>query len=226
MKAIITLELVNKSTKHIFDIKRDNQEHTLFEGIQNKVAKLFNLSREHNANALCILHEIREMIEEESSYFFDEVDRYESILEKKPCYKTTKISFDRKYKTEIKFSNAICYDLIELFTSYDKLRSTLDVMDMFGCFDKKRTYIQLTNKYQKKLNSFISKLYRVDTSNVIKATFSEVCTTEDINILNSIDISRLSTAVDSNLFPAISEIEIDSISKGIESLKSKMLKTA
>ena len=205
MQASITLSVSNKSTLHTLNAKRKQCKYSLFESLLFKISKVYQLSRDFNLPAYILLQDVRDKIEDKTNYLFDEIERYESILNKSDAYKRASFEFKSKFEKVLDFYNPITCDLIELLTTYDRLISKLKLVSMYGYFQTRHDFIHLEKKYKKDMDKLIVELqsFKLDEiKNIDLNNFEEYSVDE---LKTTIDHKKLEQALKSNITPLMSD---------------------
>ena len=207
MQASISVNISNKSTLHLLNASRKKAKYSLFESLLFKISKIYQLSKTFNVSSYILLQEIRDKIEDKTNYLFDEIERYEEILEKSNAYKRSSFSFKSSHEKIFEFHNPITCDLIELVTTYDLLISKLKLISMHGLFQTKDDFRVLEQKYRKDLSKLILELQNFklnEISTIDLNNFAE----QSVNELKAIiDHKKLERAIKSNITPLISDAD-------------------
>lgn len=209
MQASVSIKISNKSTLHLLNASRRaaRGQHSIFESLLFKISKIYQLSKTFNISSYILLQEIRDKIEAKTNYLFDEIERYEEILEKSNAYKRSSFTFKSNHEKVIEFHSPLTCDLVELITTYDLLISKLKLISMHGLFQTKNDFKILEQKYRKDLSKLILDLQNFklnEISTIDLNNFAE----QSVNELKAIiDHKKLERAIKSNITPLISDAD-------------------
>lgn len=163
MRASLTLSLVNQESMHFFS-KRLKSGNTLYEAAIRKVNLLLKKTKDYNACALLTTVALDEKIKQSTAYLFDELDKFEGQLEKRQFPGLKKVQFIPQFSPDVSCSNPIHVSLIEWVEVFDKLISTLKLLNLSGCFESREAFFTVKRRFQKHANGLLSAIIVQSTS--------------------------------------------------------------
>lgn len=209
MTTTIQLTLANAEVNRLFTQKLPN-DVLFYEAVMRKVSHLLTRCRAQHAYALLALYEIQKAIQRLTTLCYDDIDKFEGLLDKKNHLKGKTFHFAPRFQVEVKFDSAIAADLVEFFGVYDRLFSMIKTLRVAGCFVDDETYYTNLRRYFKATSRMLSQIQLTPLQTMPDISFSDVIdnTINYQQILASvqpIDLKQLYQAMISNLAPRIEE---------------------
>lgn len=198
MRATVVLNLANNESHHFFS-KRLKNNDTLYESAIRKINLLLKKSIDYNACALLKVIELDEKIKKSTDYLFDELDKFEGQLEKRQFPGAKKVTFITKPSPDISCSNALNVSLIEWIEVFDKLISTLKLLQLSGCFESIDAFYSVKRRYQKHANKLLSAISLSSCASMPNESIKEVIASTD-----DYEWQRLYDALQSSYAPGFS----------------------
>lgn len=209
MSTTITLTLVNFEVYRVF-LRTLKTGDNFYQEIILKINSLMQYSQEQRVFALLHLYQMHEAIKNTINDFYDEIDKFEGVLEKKKHLAGKKISFKAQHFPEIPFDNAIACVLVELFTVYDQLISQLKTLRIAGCFSNDNDYFNNLRRFFKSVNTLLSQCLLIPLKTIPLITLEEAIDGEESYKMHTalhgeIDYTLLYKALTSHIAPRIEE---------------------
>ena len=178
MRATLTLNLVNKEAMHFFT-KRLKNGDTLYEAAIRKVNLLLKKSIDYNACALLTLVSLDEKIKQSTEYLYDELDKFEGQLEKRQFPGLKKVQFIPQFSPDVSCSNPVSVSLIEWVEVFDKLVSTLKLLNLSGCFESMEAFYAVKRRFQKQANRLLSSISLQATTSMASESIQEIIESDE-----------------------------------------------
>jgi hypothetical protein len=181
-----------------------------YQQLMSKVASLMRRCQEQHVYPLLRLYQMNERINRTLHNFYDEIDKFEGVLEKKKHLAGKKFNFKPVHFPEAHFDNALASNLVELFEVYDRLISQLKILRTAGCFTNDDDYFSNLRRYFKEVNRLLSDLLLSSVKDLPPITLEEAIKhTESYQsyaqLHGEMDFSLLYKALTSNLAPRLEE---------------------
>lgn len=209
MSTTITLTLSNFEVYRLFlrELKNGNK---FYQEVITKINSLMQYSQERRVFALLHLYQMHETIKNTVNHFYDEIDKFEGVLEKKKHLAGKKLSFKAQHFPEIPFDNAIACVFVELFTVYDQLISQLKTLRIAGCFSNDNDYFNNLRRFFKSVNTLLSQCLLIPLKTIPSITLEEAIDGAESYKMHTalhgeIDYTLLYKALTSHIAPRIEE---------------------
>ena len=181
-----------------------------YQKLMSKVTSLMRRCQEQHVYPLLRLYQMNERINLTLQNFYDEIDKFEGVLEKKKHLAGKKFNFKPVHFPEVHFDNALASNLVELFEVYDRLISQLKILRTAGCFTNDDDYFNNLRRYFKEVNRLLSQLLLSSVKELPSITLDEAINNAEIyqsyaQIHGELDFSLLYKALTSNLAPRLEE---------------------
>lgn len=209
MTTTVKLTLSNFEVYRLFT--RDIKEGVNFyQQLMNKVASLLKCCKEHRVDAFLNLYQMNETIHQVITFFYDEIDKLEGVLEKKKYLAGKQVTFKPVYFPEARLDSGIACTLVELFEVYDRLISQLKLLRAAGCFAQDDDYFNNLRRYFKKVNQLLSTLLLTPMNKLHQITLADVLNNTDaytahVTLYGAFDWAVFYKAIHSNVVPRIEE---------------------
>lgn len=220
MQTTMRFDIVNKETMNLLKRTLPNKDN-YFERVFVKISLLIKDSIKGNAYALVSLYQLQDEILNLSAYFDDEIDKFEGQIEKKKVLDPNKINFIAKYHYDLACNNALSLALYELMEGFDKLISTLKLLHLSGSMESRPAFYQLKERYQKKLNTLLSKVIQTPSSKNHSTTVSELIENPGQFNAPQINLHTLKEALDAPYAPGFSPQVLSNLKYKLKSQMSK-----
>ncbi|MBA2711020.1 MAG: DUF1845 family protein [Tatlockia sp.] len=153
---------------------------------------------------------IQDAIHGQTTQFFDEIDKFEGLLEKKKHLKGMAFDYKARFEPTVAFDSSIAADLVELFAVYDRLISTLKILRFAGCFVQDNDYFSNLRRTFKAINRLLSQIQLAKINTLPAITVMDVIDNNEsyqmiANLAGEIDYNSLYRAMTSNLAPRLEE---------------------
>ena len=157
MSTLITLNLANAEVFHLF--KRKTKKGAFFmTEVTQKITSLMRQVKALDVHALLALDYIQQQLIDFTQRCYDDIDKFDAMLEKKKHLQNKTIRYQSQFFPEIAFENQISNHLIELFERYDGVISRLKTLRNAGCFQNDNDYFANLRRHQRAVNQLLSEL--------------------------------------------------------------------
>ena len=224
MRATATLNMVNQETAALFKTSLKNGNNFM-ERVYVKIGLLISKSILNNAHALITLFKLQDEMIELCGYFDDEKDKFEGLIEKRKVLKAKNINFMARFKQEVDCSNALSLHLMELIEGYDQLLCSLNLLHLSGLIDGRGSFYQLKERYQKRLNTFLSNIVTSPSFKNETLTVEEAIESVKEGGEPSLDLSILKQALHAPYAPGLSTYQLSQLGYKINQALSQKEKT-
>lgn len=209
MTTTIKLTLRNHEVNRLFTRELKNGVN-FYEKLMGKVARLTKCCQEQRVYAVLSLHQMNESIHAIIQKFYDDIDKFEGILEKKKHLAGKKITCQPVHFPEVRFDSALAASLVELFEVYDRLISLLKTLRTAGCFNNDDDYFNNLRRYFKAVNRLLSALLLSAVKELPSMTFEEMINQDEscphpATQHGAMDYGLLVKALTSNVAPRLEE---------------------
>lgn len=209
MTTFVTLTLCNFEVNHLFTRTLKNGEN-FYQKLMNKVASLIKCCQEQRVYALLSLYQMNEAVNTIIQKFYDDIDAFEGVLEKKKLLAGKKITYQPVHFPKARFDSALACSLVELFEVYDHLISLLKTLRTAGCFSNDDDYFNNLRRYFKEVNRLLSALLLTSVKDMASITLDEAVHQKESYQLHTtqhgdMDYSILYKALTSNVAPRLEE---------------------
>ena len=209
MTTTVKLALANFEVYRLFT--RELKEGVNFyQQLMNKVGSLIKRCQALHAYPLLRLYQMNEEITQTLQHFYDEIDKFEGVLEKKKHLAGKQFYYKPVHFLEAPFDNALASNLVELVEVYDKLISTLKTLRTAGCFSNDDDYFNNLRRYFKTVNRLLSQLLLSSMKDLPPITLDEVFKQAQsykahATLHGQLDWSQLYKALTSHVAPRLEE---------------------
>lgn len=209
MNTSVTLAFANAEVNHIFT--RKLPDNRIFYGqVIQKINALQKKVKEQQVYALLVLHQHAKSIKNLTQSFYDAMDKYEGLLEKKKHLKGKAFHFPEKFQQTLPFDSSLAADLVALFEIYDRLVSTLKVTRLAGCFMDDGDYWHHLRGFFRSVNQLLSNIQLTSLKSLPAVTFEEVINDTEIYrnaalAAGPVDLALLGELLTSRLSPGLEE---------------------
>ncbi|MBA2710114.1 MAG: DUF1845 family protein [Tatlockia sp.] len=209
MTTTIKLTLANAEVNRLFTRKLDNQL-LFYEALMQKINALLRRCQLNQAYSLLALQGIQEAIHKLTTQCFDEIDKFEGLLEKKKHLKGMAFNHSTRFEPKVAFDSSLAADLVELFAVHDRLISTLKILRFAGCFSQDNDYFANLRRTFKSINRLLSQIQLIKINTLPAVTFEDVIDNKEsyqliANLAGEIDYIALYRAMTSNLAQRLEE---------------------
>lgn len=227
MKAIMTLNLVNKESNRLFT-RKIGKERLFINSILVRINGLVHDALLGKTRALIESYKVNSGICNMTDYFYDEIDKYEGLLERRNGIDYTKVSFTSKYKHEISCDCEININFMGLIESFDKLTSIINLVYLSGGFDSRGSFYSVEKKIQKKLNLLLSQIVTTKATKNSQENVTDILKTGHHQLLEIVDVDNIDIlikAMNSSYAPGLSKQNISQVNVRLKQLKNEMTDT-
>lgn len=209
MTTTVTLKLSNVEVYRLFT-RELKEGANFYEQVMNKLSGLLRCCKEKRVEAFLRVHQLSQEISRTTEYMYDELDKFEGILEKKKHLAGKKFTFNPAYFPEVRFDSGIACSLVELFEVYDHLISLLKLLRVAGCFSNDDDYFNNLRRYFKKINRLLSLLLLTSVNKLFPITFEDLLNQskgyeDHVAIHGPLDSALLLKAIHSHVVPRLEE---------------------
>ena len=209
MTTFVTLTLSNNEVHRLFTRELKNGVN-FYQKLMNKVTSLIKCCQEQKAYALLSLYQMNDSVNTLIHQFYDDIDKYEGVLEKKKHLVGKKFTYQPVYFPKVPFDSALACTLVELFEVYDHLISLLKTLRSAGCFSNDDDYFNNLRRLFKEVNRLLSTLLLSSVKALPSLTITEVIHHEEAYQLyatahGEMDYALLYKALTSNVAPRLEE---------------------
>jgi hypothetical protein len=209
MSTTITLTLANFEVHRVF-LRELKTGSNFYQEVLSKANSLMKISQEGRVFALLHLYHMHEAIKTTVNHFYDEIDKFEGVLEKKKHLAGKKLAFKPKHFPEIPFDNAIASVFVELFTVYDQLISQLKTLRTAGCFTNDNDYFNNLRRFFKSVNTLLSQCLLIPLKAMPSITIDEAIDRAEVyqthaKVHGEMDYMLLQKALTSHIAPRLEE---------------------
>ncbi|MBA2651651.1 MAG: DUF1845 family protein [Tatlockia sp.] len=209
MTTTIKLTLANAEVNRLFTRKLANQMG-FYEALMQKINALIRRCQLNQAYSLLALLDIQDAIHGLTTQYFDEIDKFEGLLEKKKHLKGMAFDYSTRFEPKVAFDSSLAADLVELFAVYDRLISILKLLRFAGCFSRDDDYFANLRRTYKSVNRLLSQIQLTKIQELPAVTLMDVIDNTEsyqliANLNGEIDYNALYRAMTSNLAPRIAE---------------------
>lgn len=209
MPTTVKLALSNLEVNRIFT-RELRPKISFYQDMMGKVIGLVKRAKSQQVYALLVLYQIDQSIQAIIQSFYDEIDKFEGLLERKKHLAGKTFTHKPAYFPEVSFDNGIANSLVELFEVYDRLISQLKTLRTAGCFANDDDYFSNLRRYFKTINHLLSQIMLVSLKDLPSVTFTDAVENTDdyqlsAKIHGEVDFTVLVHALKSNLAPRLEE---------------------
>ncbi|MDO5215732.1 AcaB family transcriptional regulator [Legionella pneumophila] len=209
MTTFVKLTLSNNEVNRLFTRELKNGVN-FYQKLMNKIASLIKCCQEQRVYALLSLYQMNEAVNTTIQKFYDDIDTFEGVLEKKKHLAGKKITYQPVHFPEVRFDSALASSLVELFEVYDHLISLLKTLRTAGCFSNDDDYFNNLRRYFKEVNRLLSALLLSSVKELPSITLDEAIHQKEPYQLHTthhgeMDYSLLYKALTSNVAPRLEE---------------------
>jgi len=207
MKAIQTLKLVNKEADNIF-IRTVGQEQLFMILVMSRINNLIHDCLFGKAAALIETYKINQRINDMADYFYDEIDKFEGLLERRNGLEHKKVKFISQHTHEMSVSSELSINISNLIEVFDKLISTIKLVHLSGGFDCLHSFYATKQRAQKKLNRLLSTIMQSKSTKDAQMNVSDILKNNSdqlFEIPSKKDIDILIKAMNTSYGPGLSK---------------------
>jgi hypothetical protein len=209
MTTTVMLTLSNNEVNRLFTRELKNGVN-FYQKLMGKVTQLLKLCKEQRVYALISLYQMNEAINVLIQKFYDDIDKYEGVLEKKKHLAGKQFTYQPIHFPKVRFDSALAGSLVELFEVYDKLLSSLKTLRTAGCFINDDDYFNNLRRYFKEVNRLLSTLLLSLVKELPTITLDEAIYQKEpyqchVVQHGALDYSLLYKALTSNVAPRLEE---------------------
>jgi len=190
MKATKELHLVNKETARIFTRKISSQRFFMT-AVITRVNGLIHDCVLGKILALVEASKINDLICTTTEELYDEIDKFEGLLERRNNFDHTKVKFMTQFKQEISCGSEININISNMIEAFDSLISIIKLVHLSDGFDSQATCFDVIKNIQKKINIMLGSIINLKAT---KNSQSNIC-----DILNSNSNEDYIRVVEKNL---------------------------
>jgi hypothetical protein len=165
MKVSIELALTTREVYQLFE-RKISGDRLFIAAILHKFNIVINRCRQRDLLALAIYSQMEQKIIKLSQQVTDEIANFETMLAKKKDFSGAKVSYVTKFRPAIIVTNPLAMQLIKFIGIYDKLISTLKLLQLAGCFESDDVFWGNIRRCQKITNQMLSDLVLTPTTAV------------------------------------------------------------
>ena len=165
MQANIKLVLKTREVFKLFERKIDGNR-LFIEAILHKFCIVMKQCKQHVPGALVVYDQITQSMLTLTQQFADEVNRFETILEKRKEFGRKQINFIAQFHTAIIVGTPLSMILIEFIEVYDKLIAILKLLHLTGCFVSDNDYYANIKRIQTLANQILSSIILTPMINI------------------------------------------------------------
>lgn len=209
MTTFVTLTLSNSEVHRLFTRTLKNGDN-FYQKLMRKIGSLIKCAQEQRAYALLSLYQLNEEVNSTIQTFYDDIDKFEAVLEKKKHLTGKKITYKPIYFPKVPFDSALASSLVELFEVYDRFISILKTLRSAGCFSNDDDYFSNLRRSFKEVNRLLSTLLLISVKELPPLTLDEAIH-QNANYeahaahVGAMDYVLLHKAITSNVAPRIEE---------------------
>lgn len=209
MTTTVKLTLSNYEVYRLFT-REIKEGVNFYEQLMNKISSLLKYCKEGRVDAFLHLYQMNDAINNVITFCYDEIDKFEGVLEKKKYLSGKQFNFKPIHFPEVRFDSGIACTLVELFEVYDRLISQLKILRVAGCFTHDDDYFNNLRRYYKQVNRLLSELLLTSVNKLHLITLDDVLNQSEAytayNLLNGdLDFALLAKAISSHIAPRIEE---------------------
>lgn len=209
MTTYVTLTLSNNEVNRLFNRELKNGVN-FYQQLMNKITSLIKSCKEQRVFALLSLYQMNESVNATIQKFYDDIDKFEGVLEKKKYLAGKKITYNPVHFPKVCFDSALASSLVELFEVYDHLISLLKTLRTAGCFTHDDDYFNNLRRTFKEVNRLLSALLLHSVKKLPSITLDDTINHSEvyqlhISLHGEVDYSLLYKALTSNVAPRIEE---------------------
>lgn len=209
MTTTVKLTLSNHEVNRLFTRELKNGVN-FYQKLMSKVASLIKSCKEQRVYALLSLYQMNEDVNTLIQKFYDDIDKFEGVLEKKKHLAGKKITYQPVHFPEVCFDSALASSLVELFEVYDHFISLLKTLRAAGCFTNDDDYFNNLRRAFKEVNRLLSTLLLSSVKDLPSITLDEAIHQKESYQLHTqhhgeMDYSLLYKALTSNVAPRLEE---------------------
>jgi hypothetical protein len=209
MTTTVKLTLSNFEVYRLFT-RNIKEGANFYEQLMNKISSLLKCCKERRVEAFLNVYQMNESINRTTTYFYDEIDKLEGVLEKKKYLSGKQITFKPTHFPEVRLDSGIACSLVELFEVYDRLISQLKLIRVAGCLAHDDDYFTNLRRYFKKINRLLSTLLLTPINKHHRVTLDDVLNQTEayfahVALYGAFDWTVLCKAINSNAVPRIEE---------------------
>ena len=224
MNAIMTLNLVNKESNRLFT-RKIGDKRLFINAILVRINGLVHDALLGKTGALIESYKVNFGICNMTDFFYDEIDKYEGLLERRNGIDYSKVSFTSKFKHEISCDCEININFMGLIESFDKLTSIINLVYLSGGFDSRGSFYSVEKKIQKKLNSLLSQIVTTKATKDSQENVTDILKTEHHQSLEIVEVGNIDIlikAMNSSYAPGLSKQNISQVNVRLKQLKKEM----
>ena len=165
MQAIIELSLKTREVFKLFERHIDG-DRLFIEAILHKFNIVMRQCKQQAPRALVAYDQINQAILTLTQQFSDEVNRFETILEKRKEFGRKQINFITQFHTVITINTPLSMRLIEFIEVYDRLIAILKLLHLTGCFASDNDYYANIKRIQTLANQILSSIILTPMINI------------------------------------------------------------
>lgn len=209
MTISIKINLVNAEVHHLFK-RKTSQDKEFIKEILEKINLLLRHAKALEVHALLSLDNIEQKIAAYIDKCYDEIDKYDALLEKKKHLQNKEFIYKPEFFPTISFDNQLAGRLVELFEMQDSLISRLKTLRHAGCFQVDDDYFANLRRHFKAINCLLSSIIQCPSKTSPNLSVTDVIENTEhyqsyIKACGSIDLAKLYEVLTSSLAPRLEE---------------------